>query len=484
MPGTNYNAPQYGVKFELNRSGIARCTFNDPTDADNVGSLTAIDGLDSPEVREQGENLQEFDGGIHADRFFYGRRTVTLEGVIHGHASIAQRNDMIQKLMDATNAMRDDVQVIWTPSGGIPVYMLMRRQQPLRVEGLGFNKTFTITFVAADPRIYSQDLHQQSLTIPLFSNLGSTDTFPTYVVTGTTTANSRLTINGKYVASFSAGLKPDFVYYIDSRLRTVQKSARFMFRRNSFPNPSFEKLSGNQYVAVNGAVTTFTPAAAQPTPFSTYGNRVASVVVNGSSGFAGFELLNPDGSGYWTNPYLAKLALGFSVMGAHAIPACWKFVHYNSSNTIVATDIRTDGVNVPVGSWAPRVLSNYTNLAFGSVKSKIYIGVMNDGVTAPSGDTFYFDGVDLEFNPTTSAGDFHEPGTSNWVWEGTANDSSSIVVPPGFPSGSADYTGAYDALDLTHTDWAGMPPGNSNLLSMSNQGVGASAYAIWRDAWM
>jgi hypothetical protein len=484
MPGSNYNAPQFGVKFELNRVGIARCTFNDSTDADNVGTITGIEGLESPEVRESGENLQEFDGGVHSSRFFYGRRVLTITGVIHGHASVAARNTNIQKLMDASNAMRDDAQLIWTPTGGQPVYMLMRRQQPLRVEGLGFNKTFTLTLVAADPRIYSTALHSQALTVSSVTNVGSTESFPTYIVTGTTTANSRLTINGNYVASFTNGLAPDYVYTIDSRLRTVQKGPRFGFQRNSFPNPSFEKTSAPQYLALGPNTTSFNAFAAMPSVSSGWGTHAASFIPNGTSfDLSGVELLNPDGSGYWPLPYLTPYVVGFSVLGdpVSLPPATSVLIRvraYNAANTLIGTDDQalSPGNNT---TWTRKV-SNNTNLAFGSTKARIWVGVYNDSGT--SGSPFYVDGIYLRFGSSVG-GTFTPPGTGGWEWEGTANASSSIFVPSGTPTSAGPFVAAYDALDLTHTDWAGLPPGTSTV-AVTNQGIGASASALWRDAWL
>lgn len=482
MPGTNYNAPVYGVKVVLTR-GSYRVTFNDSTDSDNIGSLTNIDGLDSPTVREQGENLQEFDGGIHADRFFYGRRPIMLEGVVHGHATVSARNTNLQKLMDVTNAMRDDMTMTWQPAGGFEVSVALRRQQPLRIEGLGPNKTFAAGMVAADPRIYSTTTVTQSLGASgtTVTNSGSTEAFPIYYVTGKTTANARLTVDGKYVASFTNGLAPDYVYTIDSLKRTVLKGARSGFRRNSFPNPSFEKTAAPQYASLNGFVSTFNPFAAMPTPSSGWGTHVASVVANGSIGFAGFELLNPDGSGYWPYPYLAKATMGVSALaaaGAALNSLAFRVDAYNASNSLVLSDTQT--ASALSTSWQ-RFTLNHTNLGSGSTKARIFMGVTF--ASGSPGATYYFDGVDLEFVTTFTSGTFVPPGTGGWEWEGTADASSSILVPTGTPTVTGALTGAYDALDLTHTDWAGFPSGNS-FVTLTNMGIGAAAYMVYKHAWI
>lgn len=485
MPGVNYNAPQYGVKFELNRAGFARCVFNDPNDPDNIGSITAIDGLDGPEVREQGENLQEADGGVHAT-FFYGRRSVTIEGVIHGHASVAQRNDNIQKLMNASNAMRDDVQVTWQPSGGQQVYALMRRQQPLRIEGLGFNKTFTVTLVAADPRIYSTTL--ESLAIPpvgvTAANNGSTVAYPSYVLTGNAAAAASLTVNGAYVASFTSGLAAEYIYFIDSLKRTVQKAARSGFIRNSFPNPSFEKPSGSLYAVAAPHTTALNAFATMPTPSSGWGTHVAQFDSDGTSNdIAGVELVNPNGSGYWTLPYLQAYTVGFSILAGAGSPntsVMVRTVYYNAANGIVSTDNQVGGTALS-GTWF-RVISPNTNLSSGSVKARIYIGLYNDNA-ATVGNHYYLDGVHLDL-AHAAGGAFNEPTVATgWVWEGAANDSSSIFVPSGTPTSTGALSGAYDTLDLTRTDWVGLPPG-SNVVALSNQGIGATIAMSYRHAWM
>lgn len=479
MPGANYNAPVYGVKFVLTR-GAYRATFNDPSDIDNLGSLTGADGLDSPEVREQGENLQEFDGGIHADRFYYGRRPVTLSGVIHGHATVSARNDKLQKLMDVTNAMRDDMTLTWQPAGGMEVSIKLRRQQPLRVEGLGPNKTFTAGMVAADHRIYSTAQVTQALSPSgsIVTNLGSTEAFPTYVVTGRTIADARLSVNGKYVAGFTNGLLPDYVYYLDSLKRTAQKGARLGFRRNVFPNPNFEKPAANQYVAIHGTCANVNPYQTQPTPGSGWGTHVAALSIT-AAGLGGIELQNPDGSGYWTYPYLGKLTLGFSLLTPSAAQApIWKFVHYNNANTIVATDTVTGGTNSSTSAWSRFVL-NHTNAAVGSTKVKVYVGVISSVVGAQFA---YVDGIDMEYGVTDGA--FNVPTVAtNWVWEGAADDSSSILILPGTPTVTGALVGAYDELDLTHTDWVGFPPGNS-FVAITNLGIGASATMLYNHAWI
>lgn len=154
-------ATEYNVKYTLTGPDGTVATFNDTSDPNYVGVIAEISGFDSPEVRENADDLVQQDGGIHGD-FFYGRRPVTLSGIMMNPASAAQRNMWQEKLSRATDALRGDAVLSWTPSGGVQQQIAVRRQQPLRVSG-GWQKQFQISLVAADPRIYSSVLHTSSV---------------------------------------------------------------------------------------------------------------------------------------------------------------------------------------------------------------------------------------------------------------------------------------------------------------------------------
>lgn len=203
--------PQYGVKYTLTGPDGTIVTFNDDTDPNNVGMLTEITGFDSPDVRENADDLVQMDGGIHGD-FFYGRRPITMTGKITSFGgSTATRNMLMTRLMQATNAMRGDAILQWTPDGSVQQQFIgLRRQQPLRITE-AWIKQFQISMVAADPRVYSSILHQQSVTsdatgtsggfgfnlaFPIsfgaatvtgqtfVENQGNAETYPVYTITG------------------------------------------------------------------------------------------------------------------------------------------------------------------------------------------------------------------------------------------------------------------------------------------------------------
>lgn len=177
-----------------NSANATIAVFNDPTDPNYVGMITEISGLDSPEVRESADDLVQADGGIHGD-FFYGRRPITITGLILNPTSAAGRNAMMQKLSSASDAMRNDAILSWTPSGGVKQFVSVRRQQPLRFSG-AWQKTFQLQVVAADPRVYSDTLHLKAA--PDFTNLKN-------FVTNPGAEGNSIQVAARFVASSTTG---------------------------------------------------------------------------------------------------------------------------------------------------------------------------------------------------------------------------------------------------------------------------------------
>lgn len=240
--------PQYDIPYVLVGPDGTRAVFNDSLDPDYVGVLTSISGIDSPEIRESADDLVEFDGGIHGP-FYFGRRPMVLEGLIYDHGDTITRNERIARLKRASNALRADSTLTFTPDGSEPVWTAVRRQQPVRVEG-GWNKNFQIPLVAADPRLYSTALSTSSVmaddqlggatgagfdqgfdidfgaaapTGQLFVvNNGDTETWPIYTIFGPGT--------GPSIVNFTTGSQIVFAYtlsdteglLIDTLNRTVQ----------------------------------------------------------------------------------------------------------------------------------------------------------------------------------------------------------------------------------------------------------------------
>lgn len=155
------SGPQYGVKYTLVSNDGVRCVFNDAADADYVGWLSDLSGLDSPDLRENADDLVGDDGGVHGD-FFYGRRPIVISGQIESRPDNVSRNIRMTKLQRASNATRNDATLRWMPEGGVEQILYLRRQQPLRITG-GYNKQFQLSMVSADPRIYSAEVKEQRI---------------------------------------------------------------------------------------------------------------------------------------------------------------------------------------------------------------------------------------------------------------------------------------------------------------------------------
>lgn len=154
---------QLSTKYTLTGPDGTIATFNDSTDANFVGYITELTGLDSPEVRENADNVSGADGGTHG-AFYYGRRPITMSGEIINVVSNEDRNKKLTKLAQASNAMRANAKLEWTPEGGEAVFVEVRRQQALRVTG-GWAKQFQLLVVSADPRIYSSTLSTQTVAV-------------------------------------------------------------------------------------------------------------------------------------------------------------------------------------------------------------------------------------------------------------------------------------------------------------------------------
>lgn len=200
---------EIGAKYTLTGPRGDVAVWNDSTDPNYIGMLTDVTGFDSPEVRESADDLVQMDGGVHGD-FYYGRRPITLSGMLINPASASERNIRQNKLSAASDAMRADAVLDWTPSGGVRSFLRLRRQQPLRVTGT-WQKEFQLAMVAADPRIYSYALNSMEVTASaagaasgrgypegfnidygpsapngqlLVNNVGTTLTYPVLTVTG------------------------------------------------------------------------------------------------------------------------------------------------------------------------------------------------------------------------------------------------------------------------------------------------------------
>lgn len=188
-------AQQFGAIYTLTSPTGDVAVFNDPTSPDYVGMLTEVTGLDSAEVRESAEDLVEADGGAHG-YFYFGRRPIVLSGRVFGHASITERNLRLDRArrasmslrpkIDATGAITEGT-LAWTPTGGLPVFTTVRRQQPFRESG-NWVKDFQIPLVSEYAVIFGQTLKTSaslaSATPTVFENQGNYPSYPVFQITG------------------------------------------------------------------------------------------------------------------------------------------------------------------------------------------------------------------------------------------------------------------------------------------------------------
>lgn len=186
-------ATELSIPYTLTAPNGATAVFNDTTDPNYVGMIRDVTGFDSPDVRESADDLVQQDGGIHGD-FFYGRRPITLSGTILNPLSASERNQRIDRLSAASNALRGDALLTWTPTGGDMRMMVVRRNQPLRVTG-AWQKDFQLALVAADPRIYSYAVHSTGVSAgaPSSAGRGYNKSFP--IVYGPAAPSGQLVVS-------------------------------------------------------------------------------------------------------------------------------------------------------------------------------------------------------------------------------------------------------------------------------------------------
>jgi len=181
---------ELGATYTLVGPDGTRAVLNDASDGDFIGYVTDMTGLDSAEVRESADDRSMIDGGAHG-RFLYGRRPLTISGVI-AESTVEDRNLKITRLLRSIDAMASDGAMSWTPTGGLPVSVTYRRQQAPRISGR-VPKEFQVQLVSADPRIYAVTPSSQTAAVTVTSgtaasltcvNLGSAPAPPVITLTG------------------------------------------------------------------------------------------------------------------------------------------------------------------------------------------------------------------------------------------------------------------------------------------------------------
>jgi hypothetical protein len=98
-------APTFGQQMTLLGPHGYIAVFNNSADSNYVGMLRSASGLDGPEVREYAEDSVNMDGGVHGP-FFYGRRSIVLEGMVENPLDSADRTASWRGLFQAARQFK------------------------------------------------------------------------------------------------------------------------------------------------------------------------------------------------------------------------------------------------------------------------------------------------------------------------------------------------------------------------------------------
>jgi hypothetical protein len=504
--------PQIETKYVLTGPDGTRAVFNDAADPDYIGHLTDVTGMDSPDVRENAEELVQFDGGIHGN-FYYGRRPIVLEGLIYDHGDTVTRNSRIARMQRASNAMRGDATLEWAADGSPPTFTNVRRQQPLRVTG-GWNKTFQLSLVAADPRIYSTELYSESVdagstagsggmafpmgfplsfgaAVPVGQvfpvNNGNAESFPLYTIYGPGVNPSIVNMTTGSSLVLVGTLGEDDTYIVDTLNRTVllgQRSTtdivRNLIHQPAFVVPGITSLLwwGDSLGAVSDMdALVDPPLIAAPSGRAT---TLSIDLVNGTPNpthlIAYLDAVDiPQDNVPYTLSFDALAGTSMQAAGTAVIG--YELEWRNSSDALIST---STGSRVMATSGWDRLTGTHTApVGTDHVTVRLYVnGAWNS--SAASEDALYID------MPSLVAGTVPEYGDGTmalWQWDGAAYQSSSFRY--GTEIDASSLVPRYSAVDFTNTLWGGLAPGANDLrLGFYSYSAGASLRVDYRDAWL
>lgn len=493
---------QYGQKFTLTGPDGTVAVFNDPTDPNYVGALIPeqCTGLDSADVRENADDLVQMDGGIHGD-FFYGRRPLTLAGKIFNTATVTERNQKIDALKRASNAMRPvsggagpaaaqgNARLAWTAAGGVPVQIDIRRQQPTRVTGTGWDKDFQAQMVAADPRVYSQALYSSyypagvagssglsfapfagnfagatpAFSIPVLND-GTDTTYPVYYINGPCVNPSIYNATTGRAIAFGYTLAANEGLVVDTLNRTVYYGTRATIT-NLIANPSAEASP----MAGAGASWTVTRVASTGNPAGGWVNQhTFTGAGGGDTNMGAFVFIAPSAGTY--------VMSGYVYMGsAYAGPL--PFLTTDGSFT-GGTTVTTVGADTTKRDQWQRIYTVFTVAAGDLTGSLVMRNPANPGTAGAY--TMYSDAYQVQSGSVPTG--YGDGSFSGWSWTGAANASSSTG-----PGGDvvATSTNRYGAVDFTNTLWDGLRSGVNDVRFIPySWSAGAGLRVDWRYAWL
>lgn len=497
-------ATDYGNKYTLTGPDGTIAVFNDTTDPNFVGMLTNISGLDSPEMHESGEDLVEFDGGTAGPGFF-GRRPVVLEGITFGHSTSAQRAARLMRLRKASEAMSRDATLTWTPNvtGGVPVVLYLRRQQPYRESG-GWNKTFQVSMIAADPRIYSATTNSASVdpsTGPLLvTNNGSSIAYPQIVLAGAIT-DPTITLSSNYdpltaygtngsisTSALSLAAATNLLLVSPFTKQAFTSDRKTTTRTNLATDPSFEGATTNGWVGGTAhTVASVTSASAA------YGGRVLRVTRSAGTPATAITKTITGLTGGATTVMLFSFSYRNAVagqLGRYAVT----WVAKNGGGTIIAGVTTPSYGNQPYyfvqDTWRRLSVPAFLPMIVGTASLEITINYLPLNHTVAATD-LQIDGVVLEQFSTYSTPNgspYFDGATAmtdyTTAWSGTANASTSVATLANL--GATDffnYAPAFSKVQ-SYSTWGGLAPGLNAISVTGATGTGSYLRAEWRDTWL
>lgn len=493
---------QFGVPFTLIGPDGSRAVFNDDTDPDYVGLLNSVSGLDSAEVRENFDDRVEADGGVHGN-FWYGRRPVVLEGLIR-HTTAADRNAKEQKLLRASNAMRGDAGLSWTPDGSsIARRILLRRQQPVRISG-AWNKQFMVPLVAENAAIESNQqagiavlpggvtsLNAPLLRAPLTKSAGFTDTasspatltaqggiLPGRVLGPTGEVGGATFFDGTddYITSNYAGFPNGGVraYSAFVRRRTrLTDDVVFGSSGTPYTLAQFEDGTDTYRFYINGS--SYDVANAIPmgqwVHMLLYFNEVGNLLLGYVNGRLALSVAVADQN----NAAAGNLQIG--AYSANGNPFDGNIANFAVHSTLTLAEIRALAHIGPTANPNTNHTGHPTTLVnLGDEPVPLTIRLHNT-VTASGGAVTVANQTtnqSIRYTASITAAGFLELDTRNRTARFHADQAGGGVV----------VTNVAGSIDFTNTTWFWLQPGANQITIIGTfSGGGAGASYSWRHGW-
>jgi hypothetical protein len=271
-------AIDYSCQYTIIGPDGATVSFNNEDDENFCGYLDTITGLDCAEVRENAQNNVAGSGGMH-DNFYAGRIPWSFAGTIQPSILSNAKQELIQRAVN--KALQTDGTLLWTPTGeSIERMLYYRCQQPTRMSGR-VPKTFQISAVAADYRLWSANINSEivyqasgeapsdklSITV---NNQGNADADVQFVINGPFNANKLIISNettGKKIQFLPGvignpsgdGLSSTDFIYATTRLKTFDTDTGYQVSLDYYTDqyPYIDPLNTDWSIAVAPGENTF-----------------------------------------------------------------------------------------------------------------------------------------------------------------------------------------------------------------------------------